>query len=255
MSQGEQPRPAGNPPYLGDESLVINTRLAEIEKRQNSEKEEEREYKRRQLRFNRWTVVFTGLLVAASVVTNLIMLHQTTLTKESADAAKSAADTATENLKITKQVVTSGQAASFDITEMFWPAENPVPRMTTEITVQMPNRGILPATKVTAIVTFSRKDASGRLVEHSTHTLTRASVSGNGRGAISTLFSSKAPGDLSILRHEDIRVSGTITFDNGIGETIKQDFCNGVTFTGTTSYGFAACEDLDDLRKTFSAVP
>jgi hypothetical protein len=94
----EQHDPTKPPPYF-DESLVINSRLNEIERHQREEKEEEREYKGRQLRFDRLMVVFTFLLFVTSAVSDVVYIRQASIAKDSSDAAKSAADTARKTLE------------------------------------------------------------------------------------------------------------------------------------------------------------
>lgn len=103
MSNPEEHYRDKQPPYI-DPSLVIDTRLREVERQQAEDKKYQREYNTRQLRFNKWLVIFTGLLFATSVVSDIFLFRYVELTKNSADAAKSAADTAREAL-------TSGQRA------------------------------------------------------------------------------------------------------------------------------------------------
>src|SRR5580704_15176634 len=79
MSQGEPRDPGKKPPYAVDESLVINTRLNEIERQQREEKAEERQYKSRQLITNRLVAIFTGLLFFTSVVSDVILIRQTAI--------------------------------------------------------------------------------------------------------------------------------------------------------------------------------
>jgi hypothetical protein len=81
------------PPYL-DPALIVDTRLREIERQQAEEKGQQQEYNRKQLRFNGLLVLFTGLLFLTSIGSDFLLLRQTSISKESANAAKSAADTA-----------------------------------------------------------------------------------------------------------------------------------------------------------------
>jgi hypothetical protein len=91
-----------------DEGLIINTLRNEIERRKSEEKAEEKEYKRRQNRFNRLMVVFTGLLFVTSAFSDWLMWRYVSLTKQSTD-------TATDVLRQTK---TSGETA----THQMWQA-------------------------------------------------------------------------------------------------------------------------------------
>ena len=104
MSPHEQYDPAKRLPPI-DESLVINTLRHEIERRQSEEKAEEKEYKRRQLRFTKWTVFFTALLFLTSAVSDFLMVKYVALTKQSADAASIAAKAASDTLE---HIKTSG---------------------------------------------------------------------------------------------------------------------------------------------------
>lgn len=106
MSSQEQRDPTKRLPPI-DESLVINTRFNEIERRQREQEAEEREYKRRQLRFNLLLVVFTALLFLTSAVSDWLLLRQAIASRESADAATAAAKSATDTLTHNKEAVTA----------------------------------------------------------------------------------------------------------------------------------------------------
>jgi hypothetical protein len=100
LASGDEKQPEHKPPYI-DESLVINTRLNEIQREQREEKEEQRKFQRDQLRFNKVLAWFTGLLFLTSAVSDLLLLRQTSIGKESADAARKSADTAAAVFKLT----------------------------------------------------------------------------------------------------------------------------------------------------------
>ena len=89
------------PPYI-DEGLVINTRLSEVERQQREDKEADKKHNRSQLITNQLLAVFTGFLFVTSVISDTILFRQTKATKESADAAKSAAETADKTLGLMK---------------------------------------------------------------------------------------------------------------------------------------------------------
>ena len=93
----EPQNPEHHPPGI-NESFRLNARLDEIERHQREEQKEEREYKRRQLRFDGLMVLFTCLLFLTSAVSNLIMLSQTRAAIRSADAAAVAAKTAQDSI-------------------------------------------------------------------------------------------------------------------------------------------------------------
>jgi len=70
-----------NRPYV-DESLVINSRLSEIERQQREDKAEQRKHERSQRNTNRWMVIFTGLLFITSVASDIVLERQTDLNKQ-----------------------------------------------------------------------------------------------------------------------------------------------------------------------------
>jgi len=102
MSHQERQKSQSDPPYF-DNSLVINTRLSEIERQQHQEAAERKEHERSQRRSNWTMVVFTALLFVTSTVSDVILIRQTNIARESADAAKSAADAATRTLEEVKK--------------------------------------------------------------------------------------------------------------------------------------------------------
>lgn len=145
MSNGKKQQPTNQPPYL-DESLVINTRLQEIERRQNEEKAEEKEYKRRQLIFNRWMVIFTGLLFLTSGVSDFILLRQTKASRDSADAADRAAkdadiglEQASDGLRIDQRPYMIGDLGNWV------KGSEPAPNGRVRINVDFKNIGKTPA--------------------------------------------------------------------------------------------------------------
>jgi hypothetical protein len=97
VGPNEEHRRDKQPPYL-DPGRVIDTRLREVERQQAEEKEYQRGYNLRQLRFNKWLVIFTGFLFVTSVASDLLLWRYVVLTKQSADAATSASGTAASTL-------------------------------------------------------------------------------------------------------------------------------------------------------------
>jgi hypothetical protein len=95
VSDREEHERKQQPPYL-DPSLLINTRLSEVERQQSEDRAEEKKHKSDQLAINKSLAIFTGLLFITSVVSDCILLYQTNITKESVNAAKAAADAATK---------------------------------------------------------------------------------------------------------------------------------------------------------------
>ncbi len=101
MSSPEEHDRKQPPPYL-DPGLIIDTRLREVEKQQSEDRAEQKQHSRAQLSVNKYIAGFTGLLFLTSLVSDLMLQKQISVAKESADAARSAAMTADESLKITK---------------------------------------------------------------------------------------------------------------------------------------------------------
>ncbi len=94
----EEHKGHGVPPYIGDQSLVIDSRLNKLEREREEEKKEEKRYKDQQILFTRLTVIFAALLFFTSLISDIILFQQTRVARDSADAAKSAADTASKTL-------------------------------------------------------------------------------------------------------------------------------------------------------------
>ena len=108
MSSDEQNKTNQKLPYI-DESLVINTRLNELERQQREDQKEQKENARHQRITNWLLTIFTGLLFVTSVVSNVLLFRQTMSTKLSADAAKSAAETTNLALHVTQRAyITTG---------------------------------------------------------------------------------------------------------------------------------------------------
>jgi hypothetical protein len=97
MSNSEEHERKQNPPYI-DPALIIDTRLSEIERQQREEKAEQKKHASSQRITNWLLTIFTGLLFFTSVASDVLMLRYVDLTKKSAEAAESAAQTATKTL-------------------------------------------------------------------------------------------------------------------------------------------------------------
>lgn len=102
MSNAEESKSKEQLPYF-DPSLVIDTRLSEIERQQREDKAEQRKHARSQRVTNWLLTVFTGLLFFTSVGSDVLLLRQTSITKESADAAKRVAETSAKELELTQR--------------------------------------------------------------------------------------------------------------------------------------------------------
>ena len=97
MSNPEEHERKQNLPYL-DPSLIINTRLNEIERQQSEDKAEQKKHASSQRTTNWLLTIFTALLFVTSCVSDFILLRQASISRESANAATSAAETAAETL-------------------------------------------------------------------------------------------------------------------------------------------------------------
>ena len=120
MSNQEEHDRQQQPPYI-DPGLLINTRLSEVERQQREDRAEEKKHKSDQLKINKSIAIFTGLLFVTSVLSDCLLFYQSSLNKESAKAAKSAADTAAASLDLTKRQMIATLAARMkfasDLTE------------------------------------------------------------------------------------------------------------------------------------------
>src|SRR5208337_4459397 len=80
-------------PY-GDDGLVINTRLIELQRQQAEDKKRDEEFRKQQLDFNKLLTWFTGGLLLVSFLSEGVIVYQTKLSKVSSDAATVAAEQA-----------------------------------------------------------------------------------------------------------------------------------------------------------------
>jgi len=147
-------------PAFIDPSLVINTRLSEIERQQSEEKAEAKKHARSQRTTNWLLTAFTGLLFVTSCISDVLLLHQTSISKESADAAKSAANTASQQVKLMRQQLESQQAAVIRITvnaSQVIEAGNPIP-LATRVDIGLRNVGHSIASNIHVVVKISKKN-------------------------------------------------------------------------------------------------
>jgi len=77
---------------------IFNARLDEVERKQADAEAREKTYRDQQLSINKWMMRFTGMLVVLATLTGVINGVYTAITKISADAARSAAETAQKTL-------------------------------------------------------------------------------------------------------------------------------------------------------------
>jgi hypothetical protein len=114
MSDSEEKQRQKAPPYIDDDRLIINTRLSEIQSEQKREKEYQHSHDRKQLRFNKWLTIFSALLFLTSAVSDILIWRYVGLTKQSADAAKTAAETGYAQLFLAKRQTDFGMKSASD---------------------------------------------------------------------------------------------------------------------------------------------
>src|ERR1022692_514399 len=116
MSTNEQGHPENETP-TAEAIGAINGRIDKIERQQRKDENEERSHNRSQLRVNRTIAIFTGLLFVTSTVSDIYLIRQTGIAKDSADTAAKAADAAMTQATFTKRQVQSELAAylSFNV--------------------------------------------------------------------------------------------------------------------------------------------
>jgi hypothetical protein len=95
MNNPEERDRRSQPPYI-DPSLIIDTRLREIERQQSEDKADQKKHEASQRKTNWLLTIFTALLFVTSAASDILMLRYVNLTKQSADAATSAANTASD---------------------------------------------------------------------------------------------------------------------------------------------------------------
>ena len=136
-SPEEHDRTQRPPPYL-DPGPIIDTRLREVERQQREDRLEQKQHSRDQLKVNKYIAGFTGLLFITSIVSNLMFQRQISIAKESADAARSAATTADESLKITKALTLGGHLK----TGHTWPLQNRPTKLDQDKNIYNPLRAV-----------------------------------------------------------------------------------------------------------------
>jgi hypothetical protein len=87
-----------NPPRYDGDAILLPDRVDQLERDAEDAKERDKEYKDEQLKLDRRMATFTGLLVVTSLISGGISIWQATLARKSANAAKSAAETAQRTL-------------------------------------------------------------------------------------------------------------------------------------------------------------
>jgi hypothetical protein len=102
MTESE-PKKAGAESPLEEEIANILTRIRTLEQARSTE--DDRGYKQRQLRFNKWLTILTGCLVVTSLLANYVSKTASDAAKESAGAAARGVTVAQEAMKLNKESV------------------------------------------------------------------------------------------------------------------------------------------------------
>jgi hypothetical protein len=152
VSAHKKDNPGGEPP--AESIRAIKTRLDVIERQQRKDREEERSHDLSQLRVNRSVALFTGLLFVTSVVSDLFLIRQTSISKVSAEAAQKAANIADSSFKQEQRPYIVGYRTAFSDGVV------PSPGVTIGVTANIHNIGHSPAIAAsvwTRLVRFKAK--------------------------------------------------------------------------------------------------
>lgn len=167
------------------------------------------------------------------------------INQQSANAATSAACTATRSLELTRQMFEASQAAvfvsAFELKTR--PEHHPV-----WITVRLRNTGKTRATNMVGTIKLVRKTTSGKMIQNSVRTFTRSIIAAEDE-ITEALGVNGTWDNLRGYLGEDFQVSVELVFDDGVQRT-KQTFCRGPvmqngTDTGTSfAFTFEDCENI-----------
>jgi hypothetical protein len=137
-----QPEPEGpEKRQFREEAIIIKGKIDVLQAQQEERQKKDQEYKDRQLKFNRTLTVSTVGLLVMSVLANIISAYMAHATKESADAAKSAANVANQTLRMT-------QRSYVDLTD--WVLTKHPTEDSPDVTFKFTNTGHSPATLIQA---------------------------------------------------------------------------------------------------------
>jgi hypothetical protein len=179
--------------------------------------------------------------VVGTFVGTGISIWQARIAQKSADAAESAAATATNSLKLTKQIIESSEAAfiDWDVSVISFHAQS--------VSVVFKNSGRLPARNIVGTVTLKRASKSGKIIQSTVRPFTRNVISPNG-GFINELIGISTSDDLNSLLGQDTIASATISFDDGVKRS-TQHFCSGMIVVLNSAAFWENCENLADHKK------
>jgi hypothetical protein len=144
----DQKDPSRSTFHWEDGIPVFENRLNEVERKASAAEIRDEQYKNSQRRINFWLVVFTGLLVLTSLISGGISVWQARIANRSAEAAKSAAQTAGATLDESKRAFKTEQRAYVTPQSVAFDTE-PQPGKSVGLTLTLNNSGRTPATKCT----------------------------------------------------------------------------------------------------------
>jgi hypothetical protein len=143
MSANEEEE-SGHQPLQEGEAYLIKGRVAELEREQEEARKRDEDYKKRQTLYSKRVAWFTAALVLTSLITDAIYFDMSCTARKTADAAKSAAETAAASLrpwiKIEKLELTKGTGPIHTL-QFHWPSTGAVVPPNLQLTASFLNVG------------------------------------------------------------------------------------------------------------------
>jgi hypothetical protein len=203
-------------PY--DDSLLINSRLKDVERQQREDKEADRRHNRSQLITNRSIAGFTFLLFVTSAVSDFVLIRQTLIAQQSANAATIAANAAKTSADLTKRAMEANSAA---ICNLIVNTRDRIPRMYYVVTC---DQGKVSGTLVRGDLTVSIRSGK-KTIPQRTYTLIpqlMRPLDNMPHGSFELGGFSET--DFYALRQSFV-VSGSIEYNDGFDRIISSKFC------------------------------
>jgi hypothetical protein len=219
VSNSEEHDRKQQPPYY-DSALIIDTRLSEVERQQREDKAESKKHNRSQHVTNWLLTIFTGLLFVTSVVSNVLILRQLKIAKESADAAMKSA-TLGEN-------ITKGTDSAYLFTDVVPQAIRTVDDLQRGVLVRFHNRGkvVAPLVETTSKLSL-QYFPSGKTIRSKTIVSKKDQLRPIDDIIIVTFEDFIHEQDIGLLESDDATLMAQIEFSysNGFGDLIHDSAC------------------------------
>lgn len=193
---------------------------------------------------------WTAYIEAASAVLLVLITgtytyysaKQTCAAINAANAATSAAQTASDSLKLTKSIFQATQVAIFNPEINFAWVHDPILR------VALTNVGTVPAKNVTGIVTVTYFNAA-HVRETRSKRFQRLAVIP--RDYVQPWIRLNTGFDISTMQNSEAQVAATINFEDGINPDTQQSICRSAYFEGPTSVTpiWEDCQDKQSPQK------